>query len=100
MSPKERIEHLTKELERANYLYYVLDRPEIQDYEYDAMLRELEILEEEHPALASPHSPTKRVGGTALSQFEKVQHEVPLESLQDVFSFEFLFFHISTFLNI
>lgn len=88
MSPKERIEQLTRELEHHNYQYYVLDRPEIQDYEYDAMLRELEILEAENPALASPNSPTKRVGGLALSQFEKVQHTVPMESLQDVFSFE------------
>ena len=88
MSPKERIDWLSKELERHNYLYYVLDKPEIQDYEYDAMLRELENLEAEHPQLASPNSPTKRVGGLALSQFEKVVHRVPLESLQDVFSFE------------
>lgn len=88
MSPKERVEQLSKELERHNYLYYVLDRPEIQDYEYDAMLRELEVLETEHPELASPNSPTRRVGGIALSQFEKVEHVVPLESLQDVFSFE------------
>ncbi len=88
MTLKERMEQLSKELERHNYLYYVLDRPEIQDYEYDAMLRELEILEEENPAMASPLSPTRRVGGMALSQFEKVNHPVPLESLQDVFSYE------------
>lgn len=88
MSPKERVEQLSRELERHNYLYYVLDKPEIQDYEYDAMLRELEVLEAEHPDLALPNSPTKRVGGLALSQFEKVTHRVPLESLQDLFSFE------------
>ncbi len=88
MSPIERVEQLSKELERHNYLYYVLDKPEIQDYEYDAMLRELEILEAEHPELASPNSPTKRVGGVALSQFNEVEHRVPLESLQDVFSFD------------
>ena len=88
MLPKDRIEQLTKELERHNYLYYVLDQPEIQDYEYDALLRELEVLEAENPDLASPNSPTRRVGGVALSQFEKIAHAVPLESLQDVFSFE------------
>ena len=88
MTPKERVEQLSRELERHNYLYYVLDRPEIQDYEYDAMLRELEVLEEQNPELASPLSPTKRVGGLALSQFEKVNHAVPLESLQDVFSYD------------
>lgn len=88
MTAKERIEQLTKELEHHNYLYYVMDRPEIQDYEYDAMLRELELLEVEYPELVSSNSPTKRVGGVALSQFDKVQHTVPLESLQDVFSFD------------
>lgn len=88
MKPKERIEQLTQELERHNHLYYVLDRPEIADYEYDAMLRELEELEAAYPELASPLSPTRRVGGEPLSQFDKVTHAVPLESLQDVFSFE------------
>lgn len=87
MDPKEEIIQLTRELERHNHLYYVLDNPEIPDYEYDRMLRRLETLEAEHPELASPLSPTRRVGGEALSQFEKVRHEVPLESLQDVFSF-------------
>lgn len=85
---KERIDFLTQELERANFLYYVQDNPEISDYEYDMMLRELENLEKEYPQYASPLSPTRRVGGIALSQFEKVEHSVPLESLQDVFSFE------------
>ena len=88
MEIKEKVLELSQKLEHHNYLYYVLDRPEIQDYEYDAMLRQLEELEEKYPQFAFPNSPTKRVGGTALSQFEKVQHEVPLESLQDVFSFE------------
>ena len=88
MEVKDLIAKLSQELEHHNYLYYVLDRPEIQDYEYDSMLRQLEDLEAKHPEFALPNSPTKRVGGTALSQFEKVQHEVPLESLQDVFSAE------------
>ncbi len=88
MNTKERMEQLAKALNHHNYQYYVLDHPEIMDYEYDAMLRELEDLEAQNPELASPESPTKRVGGAALSQFEKVHHEVPLESLQDVFSFD------------
>lgn len=88
MNAKEKIQQLTTELERHNYLYYVMDAPEIADYEYDAMLRELENLEKAHPELDSPLSPTKRVGGVALSQFQKVEHVVPLESLQDVFSYE------------
>ncbi len=85
---KQRMEYLTRELEKHNYLYYVQDSPEIADYEYDAMLRELETLEAQYPQWASPTSPTRRVGGVAQSQFEKVTHAVPLESLQDVFSFE------------
>jgi len=88
MDYREEMEWLTKELERHNHLYYVQDRPEIEDYEYDRMMRRLETLEQEHPELASPLSPTRRIGGEALSQFEKVRHAVPLESLQDVFSME------------
>lgn len=88
MDARQEIQDLSRELERHNYLYYVMDAPEIQDYEYDRMLRRLEELEAEHPEFASPLSPTKRVGGQALSQFEKVTHAVPLESLQDVFSRE------------
>ena len=88
MNPKERIEELTATLQEANYRYYVLDDPKIQDFEYDRLLRELEELEATYPEWASEDSPTKRVGGEALSQFEKVTHPVPLMSLQDVFSME------------
>lgn len=88
MNPKERIEELTRLLTEANYRYYVLDDPTMPDFEYDHLLRELEELENKHPELASADSPTKRVGGEALSQFEKVIHPVPLMSLQDVFSTE------------
>ena len=88
MSPKERIEELTAQLTQANYRYYVLDDPTMQDFEYDRLLRELEELEAAHPEFAAADSPTKRVGGEALSQFEKVSHPVPLMSLQDVFSRE------------
>ena len=88
MDPKERILELTELLKEANYRYYVLDDPNMQDFEYDRLLRELEELEAANPELALPDSPTKRVGGEALSQFEKVQHPVPLMSLQDVFSME------------
>lgn len=88
MDVKERIQTLTAQLTQANYRYYVLDDPEMPDFEYDHLLRELEDLEKAHPELAAPDSPTKRVGGEALSQFEKVEHPVPLMSLQDVFSME------------
>ena len=85
---KERILQLTKQLVDANYRYYVLDDPQMPDFEYDRLLRELEILEDQFPEFAQPDSPTKRVGGQALSKFEKVTHQVPLMSLQDVFSVE------------
>ncbi len=88
MNPKDRIQELTRVLTEAGYRYYVLDDPDMPDYEYDRLLRELEDLESAHPELAAPDSPTKRVGGAALSQFEKVTHPVPLMSLQDVFSLE------------
>ena len=86
MDPKERILQLTKLLNDANHRYYVLDDPTMPDFEYDRLLRELEELEAAHPELALPESPTKRVGGEALSKFDKVTHDVPLMSLQDVFS--------------
>ncbi|MBR3978852.1 MAG: NAD-dependent DNA ligase LigA [Oscillospiraceae bacterium] len=88
MEPKKRIEQLCDILNDANYRYYVLDNPAMHDFEYDRLLRELEDLEREYPELALPNSPTKRVGGEALSKFEKVTHSVPLMSLQDVFSLE------------
>lgn len=84
---KERIEELTKILNEHNYNYYVMDNPTISDFEYDAMLRELENLENEYPEFALPDSPTKRVGGYALESFEQVEHTVPMESINDVFSF-------------
>lgn len=88
MDAKERIQFLTRELEYHNHRYYVLDDPQIPDFEYDAMLRELEDLEKVYPQYASELSPTKRVGGVPLSQFEKVHHAVAMESLQDVFSYD------------
>ena len=88
MEAKERIEELTRILNDANYQYYVLDDPKMHDFEYDQLLRELEVLEAENPQLALPTSPTQRVGGAALSKFEKITHTVPLMSLQDVFSLE------------
>ena len=85
---KERIINLTAKLNLANHQYYVLDNPQMPDYEYDMLLRELENLEAAYPEFAQLDSPTKRVGGEALSKFEKVVHPVPLMSLQDVFSLE------------
>jgi DNA ligase (NAD+) len=88
MDVKTEIQQLRSELERHNQLYYVNDAPEISDFEYDAMLRRLEDLEAAHPEYFDPNSPTQHVGGYALNTFTQVTHEVPLESLQDVFSFE------------
>ncbi len=88
MNPQEEILALTRELNDAGHRYYVLDDPTMPDFEYDQKLRRLEELETAYPQFAQADSPTKRVGGEALSQFQPVVHEVPLESLQDVFSFD------------
>lgn len=88
MDVKTEILQLRSELERHNQLYYVQDAPEISDFEYDAMLRRLEELEAAHPEFFDSNSPTQHVGGYALNTFAQVTHEVPLESLQDVFSFD------------
>ena len=88
MDPKKRMDELVDLLQDANYRYYVLDDPEMPDFEYDRLLRELEELEAANPALLRADSPTQRVGGEALSAFRKVEHPVPLQSLQDVFSTE------------
>ncbi|MBO7170496.1 MAG: NAD-dependent DNA ligase LigA, partial [Clostridia bacterium] len=85
---KARVLFLREEIAYHSRRYYEEDAPEISDYEYDAMYRELQDLEAAFPELDSPVSPTKRVGGAALSKFEKFTHRVPLGSLQDVFSVE------------
>lgn len=88
MNVQEEIEKLRREIEVNSRLYYDLDAPVISDFEYDAMMRRLEELEAAHPELVTPDSPTQHVGGTVMSSFAPVTHEVPLESLTDVFSFE------------
>lgn len=85
---KLRLAQLTKEIEAHNYAYYVLDAPTIEDCDYDALMRELKEIEAEYPQLITPHSPSQRVGGAALSDFQKVNHKVQMGSLRDVFSFE------------
>ena len=84
----KRIKELTEIIEYNSRLYYEKDAPEISDYEYDALFRELGDLETEYPDLASPTSPTKRVGGRALDKFEKFTHSVRMGSLTDVFSYD------------
>ena len=85
---EKRIKELTDILNYHNRLYYYEDSPEIEDYEYDALLRELEELERDFPSLSSEFSPTKRVGGRVNEQFSPVVHSVVMESLQDAFSEE------------
>ena len=88
MDEKQEIQSLRRELEQANYEYYVLDNPSMSDYDFDHKLRRLEELEAKYPELVTPDSPTQRVGGKVADGFSEVHHRVPLESLQDVFSFE------------
>ncbi len=82
----ERAAKLRAALEEHNYRYYVLDAPTIDDAEYDALFRELQSLEREHPALATADSPTQRVGGAPAAEFEPVAHRVPMLSLNNAFT--------------
>ena len=88
MDELSEIQSLRRELEQAGYEYYVLDQPTMSDYDYDHKLRRLEELEAAHPETVTPDSPTQRVGGKPLESFQQVVHQVPLESLQDVFDFD------------
>jgi DNA ligase (NAD+) len=85
---KKRVEELRKLINYHNYLYYVLDSPEISDAEYDELYRELELLEEVYPELITPDSPTQRVGAPPSEAFKPVRHYRRLLSLQDVFDFD------------
>ena len=91
MDTQKELDKLRKEIEYHSKLYYVYDAPVISDYEFDMLMQRLKAIEAEHPELITPDSPTQRVGGQALSQFEQVRHQVPLESLTDVFSYDELF---------
>ncbi|MDR0532214.1 MAG: NAD-dependent DNA ligase LigA [Oscillospiraceae bacterium] len=86
MNFEEQAEDLRAQLRYHSHKYYVEDSPEIDDYAYDMLLRELERLEAAHPELVTADSPTQRIGGAAAEQFAPVTHAVPMESLQDVFS--------------
>jgi len=81
----ERIAELRSEIDAHNYRYYVLDEPSVPDAEYDRLFKELRALEDEHPELVTPESPTQRVGGEALAAFGQVRHEVPMLSLGNAF---------------
>lgn len=89
MNYKEKYESLCEQIAKANAAYYDRDDPIMSDYDYDALMQEVKQLEREHPDLVSPDSPTQKVGGTAsASSFAKVQHAVPMKSLEDVFSMD------------
>ena len=88
MDIQQEINSLREEIRRHNIAYYDNDAPTISDFEYDALMRRLIELETAHPELITPDSPTQRVGGSASRRFAEVRHEVPLESLMDVFSRE------------
>ena len=85
---QKRIKELVKIIKHHNDLYYNQDSPEIEDFEYDALMRELKNIEAEYPELITSDSPTQKVGGVALRLFSPVEHAVKMESLLDVFSFE------------
>ena len=84
---KEEIDGLTERLSYYSRKYYVEDDPVITDSEYDSLFRMLEELENKYPEYRRPDSPTLRVGGALLERFEKVTHNVPMGSLQDVFNY-------------
>ena len=83
---KERIDELVEILNEANYNYHVLDNPTITDQEFDKLLRELFILEEKYPKLIREDSPTHRIGGVILDEFQKITHKIPMMSLGNVFN--------------
>ena len=91
MKPEERVKELREKLNYYSKLYYDEDDSPLSDYDYDMMMNELKEIENEHPELITKDSPTQHVGGHVREDFEKVTHEVPLKSLQDIFSFEELY---------
>ncbi len=84
----QRMRELEKLLDHHSYKYYVENAPEISDFEFDALLRELQELEAQHPAEADPNSPTKRVGSDLTTEFQSVEHRFPMQSLSNTYSYE------------
>jgi DNA ligase (NAD+) len=84
----KRVKHLRNELNRHNHLYYVLAKPEISDFEYDSMLKDLEALEKKYPELIDPNSPTQRIGSDRTEGFKQVKLRYPMLSLANTYSFE------------
>src|SRR6202171_1412201 len=84
----QRAAKLRIDLDAHNYRYYVEDTPAVSDAEYDSLFRELEAIERDYPALATPDSPTQRVGGQPATEFDPVTHRVPMLSLNNAFADE------------
>src|SRR5215468_5852999 len=82
----ERVEELRKQIREHEYRYYVLDQPVISDYEFDQLVRELKSLEEQHPELITPDSPTQRVGGQPAKEFPTHTFSTPMLSLENAYS--------------
>src|SRR5262249_8872188 len=87
-SVQERINALRQEIQHHNHLYYVLDKPEISDRDFDRLLEELKSLEAEHPELVTPDSPTQRVGGEPIEGFRTVRHRTPMLSIENTYNAE------------
>ena len=87
-SPQEKITSLQQQINRYNHQYYVLDEPSVPDAEYDRLMQALIALESEFPTLKSVDSPSQKVGGIALKSFEQVTHQIPMLSLDNVFSYD------------
>ena len=87
-SVNKRIDKLREEIRRHEYLYYVMDEPEVSDAAFDRLMNELKALEKEHPELVTPDSPTQRVGGEPRVGFQTYRHQVPMVSLDNAYSFE------------
>ncbi|MFN5531450.1 MAG: DNA ligase LigA-related protein, partial [Planctomycetaceae bacterium] len=84
-TPREELESLRRQIERHNHLYYQQAQPEISDLEYDRLLQRLIELEQQHPELATPDSPSLRVGGAPVAEFQSVTHRVPMLSIDNVY---------------
>ena len=85
---EQKITQLRETLNHHAYLYYVKDSPDMADAEYDSLYHELKVLEEQHPQYITPDSPTQRIGDTPLKEFTQVEHQYPMYSLDNAFSFE------------
>ena len=84
----EKIESLRNVLHEHNHRYYILDRPTVTDYEFDLLLKELQVLEQDYPEYNDPNSPTQRVGGGVTKSFETIAHRFPMYSLSNTYSKE------------